>query len=30
MSSSKITLETLDHIAKLARIKLSDHEKEVF
>ena len=30
MSSSKITLETLDHIAKLARIKLSDHEKDVF
>ncbi|MFA5749963.1 MAG: Asp-tRNA(Asn)/Glu-tRNA(Gln) amidotransferase subunit GatC [Candidatus Shapirobacteria bacterium] len=30
MSSSKITLETLDHIAKLARIKLSDQEKEVF
>ena len=30
MSSSKITLETLNSIAKLARIKLSDHEKEVF
>jgi len=30
MSSTKITPDELDHIAKLARIKLSDSEKKTF
>lgn len=29
-SDKKITIEELDHIAKLARIKLTDQEKETF
>jgi aspartyl-tRNA(Asn)/glutamyl-tRNA(Gln) amidotransferase subunit C len=30
MSSSKITKDDLDHIAKLARIQLTDQEKETY
>jgi aspartyl-tRNA(Asn)/glutamyl-tRNA(Gln) amidotransferase subunit C len=30
MSSTKITIDDLEHIAKLARIELTDSEKEIF